>query len=56
MRVVILAGGRGSRLAGQGQVHAFRHQGFWHPMDTLKEKQELTALWLSGQAPWKKWD
>ena len=42
-------------LAQQGELHAFKHEGFWHPMDTLKEKNELSELWYSGQAPWKKW-
>lgn len=39
----------------QGQVHAFRHKGFWHAMDTLRDKQRLEELWAGGTAPWKKW-
>jgi glucose-1-phosphate cytidylyltransferase len=40
-------------LAEQGQLVAFLHQGFWQPMDTLRDKQLLEALWASGKAPWK---
>lgn len=43
------------RLTAQHQVHAFRHSGFWHAMDTLRDKQRLEELWASGAAPWKKW-
>ncbi len=44
------------KLAKDGQLHAYKHSGFWQPMDTLKEKKLLTDLWYSGQAPWKKWE
>lgn len=44
-----------SRLAGEGQLHAFAHEGFWHPMDTLRDKNHLEQLWSSGEAPWKQW-
>lgn len=40
------------RLAAAGELRAFRHDGFWQPMDTLRDKQILEALWQSGQAPW----
>jgi glucose-1-phosphate cytidylyltransferase len=40
------------RLAAAGELRAFRHAGFWQPMDTLRDKQILEALWQSGQAPW----
>jgi glucose-1-phosphate cytidylyltransferase len=43
------------RLAAQGQLAAYRHEGFWHPMDTLRDKRTLEALWEGGQAPWKTW-
>ena len=43
------------RLADEGQLSAYRHQDFWHPMDTLKDKKTLEALWESGDAPWKIW-
>lgn len=43
------------RLAAEGQLMAYRHQGFWQPMDTLREKQLLEELWQSGKAPWKVW-
>jgi len=44
-----------TRLAEDGQLMAFRHENFWKPMDTLREKRELEALWQSGAAPWKVW-
>jgi len=44
-----------TRLATQGQLMAFEHSGFWQPMDTLREKNQLEQLWLSGKAPWKMW-
>ena len=43
------------RLAAAGQLMAFRHEGFWQAMDTLREKQLLDSLWESGKAPWKNW-
>jgi len=43
------------RLAGDGELMAFEHRGFWQPMDTLREKNLLEELWLSGEAPWKVW-
>ena len=43
------------RLAEEGQLMAFRHGGFWQPMDTLREKLLLESLWAAGQAPWKVW-
>ena len=42
-------------LARQNQLMAFEHQGFWQPMDTLREKTLLEQLWESGRAPWKVW-
>jgi len=45
-----------SELASQNQLMAYEHQGFWQPMDTLREKQLLQASWDSGKAPWKMWD
>jgi len=42
-------------LANAGQLMGFKHEGFWQPMDTLREKEELEALWASGEAPWKLW-
>ncbi len=41
------------RLAAEGQLMAYRHTGFWHPMDTLRDKQYLESLWASGKAAWK---
>jgi glucose-1-phosphate cytidylyltransferase len=43
------------RLARDGQLSAFRHAGFWQPMDTLRDKEVLKGLWESGEAPWKVW-
>jgi len=43
------------RLAREGNLAAFKHAGFWQPMDTLREKVYLEELWQSGQAPWKVW-
>jgi glucose-1-phosphate cytidylyltransferase len=43
------------RLTEAGQVQAFFHQGFWQPMDTLRDKQRLEELWSKGNAPWKTW-
>jgi glucose-1-phosphate cytidylyltransferase len=44
-----------TRLAQAGQLVAFEHDGFWQPMDTLREKNQLEELWQTGQAPWKVW-
>ncbi|MFQ5690921.1 MAG: glucose-1-phosphate cytidylyltransferase [Gemmatimonadota bacterium] len=41
------------RLASRGELMAFRHAGFWQPMDTLREKELLESLWASGGAPWR---
>ena len=43
------------RLAADGQLSAYRHTGFWKPMDSLRDKRELEDLWSSGEAPWKAW-
>jgi glucose-1-phosphate cytidylyltransferase len=44
------------RLAAEGQLMAFDHDGFWQPMDTLRDKNQLEDLWRSGHAPWKTWE
>ena len=44
------------QLAQNKQLRAFRHSGFWQPMDTLREKNLLNDLWKSGDAPWKVWE
>ena len=44
-----------TRLASENQLMAFAHDGFWHPMDTLRDKNYLESLWESGDAPWKVW-
>jgi glucose-1-phosphate cytidylyltransferase len=43
-------------LAEDGELMAYKHKGFWQPMDTLRDKQYLQELWDSGSAPWKNWD
>jgi glucose-1-phosphate cytidylyltransferase len=43
------------RLASEGELMAYRHEGFWQPMDTLREKKLLDDLWMNGTAPWKVW-
>ncbi len=44
-----------NRLAEMGELMAFEHDGFWQPMDTLRDKNHLEELWASGTAPWKVW-
>jgi glucose-1-phosphate cytidylyltransferase len=44
------------RLASEGQLMAFEHDGFFQPMDTLRDRHILEALWSSGKAPWKVWE
>ena len=43
------------KLAATAQLGVYKHDGFWQPMDTLREKVRLEELWASGNAPWKKW-
>jgi len=42
-------------LASDGQLNAYKHYGFWRPMDTMKDKEDLNKMWESGNAPWKTW-
>ncbi|MGU3537389.1 glucose-1-phosphate cytidylyltransferase [Methylobacterium sp. A54F] len=42
-------------LARDGEMQAFRHAGFWHPMDMLRDKLHLENLWSRGEAPWRRW-
>jgi glucose-1-phosphate cytidylyltransferase len=42
-------------LAEEGEIRAYHHDGFWQPMDTLREKNLLEEMWNGGDAPWKKW-
>ncbi len=42
-------------LAHEGQLNAFKHDGFWQPMDTLRDKMHLESLWEANKAPWKTW-
>jgi glucose-1-phosphate cytidylyltransferase len=44
-----------TRIAAMGELRAFEHRGFWQPMDTLRDKNQLEELWASGKAPWKTW-
>lgn len=43
------------RLLKREALHVYRHEGFWQPMDTLRDKQTLEAMWASGKAPWRVW-
>lgn len=43
------------RLSAEGQLSAYKHEGFWQPLDTLREKMYLEELWNSGKAPWRIW-
>jgi glucose-1-phosphate cytidylyltransferase len=43
------------RLIEQGRLHSFRYDGFWAPMDTLKDVQNLEAQWEAGDPPWAVW-
>jgi len=43
-------------IAQQGRLAAYRHTGYWQNMDTLRDKNVLTKIWLSGEAPWQLWD
>ena len=45
-----------STLASEGQLMAFRHDGYWQPMDTLRERHDLESQWHGGGAPWKLWN
>ena len=42
-------------LAKEEEIFAYKHDGFWKPMDTLRDKKELVNLWISEKAPWKLW-
>jgi glucose-1-phosphate cytidylyltransferase len=44
-----------ARLADDGHLSVYFHHGFWHPMDTLRDRRYLESLWASGKAPWKLW-
>lgn len=44
-----------AKLASNDQLRSFEHNGFWQPMDTLREKIQLEDMWSTGKAPWKKW-
>ena len=45
-----------ANLAARGEIMAFEHDGFWQPMDTLREKTQLEQMWENGNAPWKVWE
>lgn len=51
----MLEAGPFEAIAKDGQMTAYRHDGFWSPMDTMRDKEYLERLWNSGQAPWKVW-
>jgi glucose-1-phosphate cytidylyltransferase len=52
----VLERGPFERLADDGLMNAYRHGGFWHPMDTLHDKNTLTDMWTGGNAPWAFWE
>ena len=43
-------------IAQDGQLNAYKHSGFWRPMDTLRDKLDLEEMWCGGNAPWKVWE
>jgi len=45
-----------AKLATSGELSIFRHEGFWQPMDTLRDKTYLEELWASGHPPWRSWE
>ncbi len=45
-----------TQLAAKGEMKAFLHDGFWQPMDTVRDRMQLETLWNSGKAPWKVWE
>lgn len=45
-----------TELANKDELMAYEHDGFWHPMDTLRDKMHLEKLWMSNNAPWKTWE
>jgi glucose-1-phosphate cytidylyltransferase len=51
----VLEGEPLERLARDGELAAYRHESFWHCMDTLRDKSRLEAMWQSETAPWKVW-
>jgi glucose-1-phosphate cytidylyltransferase len=42
-------------IAQDGKMFAYKHTGFWHPMDVLKDNKDLNEMWNTGKAPWKIW-
>jgi glucose-1-phosphate cytidylyltransferase len=44
------------RLVSDGQLSVYQHHGFWHPMDTIRDKSHLEKMWMSGKAPWRIWE
>ena len=52
----MLEAGPFERLARDGQMGAYKHDGFWSPMDSMRDKAYLEELWAGGIAPWKVWE
>lgn len=44
------------KLVADNQLNSYQHDGFWRPMDTLKDKEDLNKMWAEGDAPWKVWE
>ena len=50
---MMLEAGPFERLAAEGQMAAYRHEGFWSPMDNIHDREYLEKLWEAGEAPWR---
>ena len=50
-----LAAGGQHELAREGELSAYKHRGFWQPMDTLRDRNRLEELWQAGDPPWRLW-
>jgi len=53
--MTVLEGDPMENLVKDGQLAAYRHTGFWHCMDTLRDKTALETMWIKGKAGWKVW-
>ena len=51
----MLEAGPLEQIAAKGEMMGYKHDGFWSPMDTIRDRNYLEDLWVKGQAPWKVW-